>query len=1373
MDTIVPNPDKNSQDLASLDNFSQESASLDKLAPEHQGFDVAESAQTTRQINREQAQQQLAALGYTFSAGDTVYLRGFYHPTDPRKKKDKGRKETATSLDKLIAHATRFQNEGRGIYFVVNGGGQKDDDVSTGRAIFYEHDNLDKAAQIELWKNLGLPEPSLQIDTGGKSIHSYWVFDEPVAVEKWRSLQTDLLEFADADRSIKNPSRVMRLAGAWHTSGNQSLIINNSGKRYTYDELREVIPEPKQPEAKQPKLQLEATSNKPNSYKEIEVPVSTPALGNFSQGSFDIRDHQDKLEPGKGDNFFTCPSCGGRRLGINPKTGAYKCWSGDCASADIREAIRPLAEFLAEVKDDRTFQPAIKPKATKKEYPPVPIPIGAKLLRLPAPGQSPHPEQLKDAPSRVPRNALQITYEYSPTQKVVRYEWPDATNPKGRDKTYSQFHIDPDGKKDWAKGDARWPAYQLAEVVETLKTLPNGQAVGVLTLEGEPNVELGRSHSIAGLTVQGSNWTESEIEAAVKELKATGKNVALVKLRDNDATGIKNANLVRSVCDRLQFPCVIIDPRKIYSDIPEKGDIREILEAIGADEFLNRVNAEIAAQAENPEPLLALEKALPFEPNTKYTQHLRRWKKSKVYTATVVSDSRFVDFLAPGPNTITFIKGGLGSGKTQRVAEVITAVTTGKIFLLGHRNALLRNTIKRFNETSKCKFYHIKYDDGEIMLLDPNGRVASCVDSLKKFMDDCADEDCTIILDEVESVVRHILAGGTISANDRMAILDKFTRLLNSCSRIILLDGHLTDATVAYIASLSPGKAITKYENTFKGGLPKVEIFRSSGAPLKASEIEAFTKDLILKAERPAVFCDSKDDAIAIYKQLEEVHGEGTGLLLTADTASEDWQAEFMDEPKESIKKYQWKFIVASPVAESGVDIPTEDYFSEAFGIFGGVVSVNSVCQMVRRVRHPINGIKILCVSRSRYSADGGDIYAARIQQLLLERLTADIAEFDERPEADIHAELLEQIKTCIHHKAWFNLKVLENLERPYFYEFVCELLRDSGHEVVELDIENAVTETHKQVKEEVRWEYAEAVANAKIIPIATADKILKKHEAKKDEILSATRAVYVDQLPGIEITSSLIHRLKKERNLLSGMRNLWYFQNPDKAKQLREYRWEEGKIKVFGSDHRKNSLILRTLLKLDIGKFLECERSFCNDSPEVLEVIKWGGTKEATTAGLKIANQSPIQYLQSLLAHLGIKLIGERKKGEQRRYSYKPECGSLPADFNELYAAVSAKMLQKWEEKVQKKEAEKRSTITPETLDNIDLEPIPPLTNFSYNNVVGGGTETEENLEAQIYQPEPEVESPIAQEAWAGSSASLESGLNAVCWSFLRAATS
>ncbi|MBD2358134.1 DUF3987 domain-containing protein, partial [Tolypothrix sp. FACHB-123] len=210
-------------------------------------------------VDRDQIAQHLAALGY--KRGDTIYLRSFYPNDDPRKKDDKGRSASVNNLEQLIKTVSAWQSDGRGVYFVVNGGGQADKDVTSCRAIFYEHDNLDKQLQVELWHSLGLPEPSLQVDSGGKSIHSYWIFDEPCTVEQWRSLQTDLLEFADADRSLKNPSRVMRLAGCWHFAANnipnsQSQIILNSGKRYSYQDLRENIPTKKTAATAPRELQL-------------------------------------------------------------------------------------------------------------------------------------------------------------------------------------------------------------------------------------------------------------------------------------------------------------------------------------------------------------------------------------------------------------------------------------------------------------------------------------------------------------------------------------------------------------------------------------------------------------------------------------------------------------------------------------------------------------------------------------------------------------------------------------------------------------------------------------------------------------------------------------------------------------------------------------------------------------------------------------------------------------------------------------------------------------------------------------------------------------------------------------------------------------
>ena len=100
---------------------------------------------------------------------NTVRLRSFYPKGHPLKNTDRGKKSHAD-----INWITQCQIEGRGVYVVVNDGGDTDSEITSCRAFFCEWDDRPKEQQINAWKDLGLPEP-LQIDTGGKSIHNYWV----------------------------------------------------------------------------------------------------------------------------------------------------------------------------------------------------------------------------------------------------------------------------------------------------------------------------------------------------------------------------------------------------------------------------------------------------------------------------------------------------------------------------------------------------------------------------------------------------------------------------------------------------------------------------------------------------------------------------------------------------------------------------------------------------------------------------------------------------------------------------------------------------------------------------------------------------------------------------------------------------------------------------------------------------------------------------------------------------------------------------------------------------------------------------------------------------------------------------------------------
>ena len=228
-------------------------------------------------LDRSSAIAQLEILGY--KRGDAIYIRAFLPKEDPRYAPNTGRKADKLSWEQV----ERWQEQGYGIYIVVNGGGHKDEDVKKCRAIFCEFDDRPIEDQINFWQDLGLPEPSMQIATR-KSVHTYWVFDEPIAVEQWRELQAALLTYTASDRALKNPSRVMRLAGAFHIKpGHEPVrcdLIHSSGKCYNYQELRSAIPVS---QSTTPAITLS-----PSSVPQSQVNLVTPEARRFEDISIPV-----------------------------------------------------------------------------------------------------------------------------------------------------------------------------------------------------------------------------------------------------------------------------------------------------------------------------------------------------------------------------------------------------------------------------------------------------------------------------------------------------------------------------------------------------------------------------------------------------------------------------------------------------------------------------------------------------------------------------------------------------------------------------------------------------------------------------------------------------------------------------------------------------------------------------------------------------------------------------------------------------------------------------------------------------------------------------------------------------------------------------
>ena len=131
------------------------------------------------------------------------------------------------------------------------GGGVQDIDVTTVPALFVEWDDgASIEEQMQRCQSLKLPEPSLMVSTGGKSVHCYWVLLEPMAPEPWRVMQARLIDYAGGDTQCKNPSRVMRLPGSIYYDKKtgqptgQCRILRDTGTRYSAAEIEECLPAP-------------------------------------------------------------------------------------------------------------------------------------------------------------------------------------------------------------------------------------------------------------------------------------------------------------------------------------------------------------------------------------------------------------------------------------------------------------------------------------------------------------------------------------------------------------------------------------------------------------------------------------------------------------------------------------------------------------------------------------------------------------------------------------------------------------------------------------------------------------------------------------------------------------------------------------------------------------------------------------------------------------------------------------------------------------------------------------------------------------------------------------------------------------------------
>jgi hypothetical protein len=296
---------------------------------------------------------------------EPIRLRAFA----PKKAPNKDSRFTAQKIEvtrHTLATDTTLQaklkelNNTRGLYFVVNTGGDEDKDITRFNAWFAEDDTRPVEEQNLILDAAPL-SPSIRIVTR-KSIHAYWLQKGDCIETEWRDMQARLIAHFGGDEKIKNPSRVMRLPFFNHVHYEKEtgalsykrveLVEFALERRYTLAEMQAAFAPVSEPES-QPGAPVHAASQGASEFASWDD-IHAEAARRIRLSSKARTDRKGWTHaPG-----ICHGSTDGKALYVSPD-GAYGCLNR-CTTATIR-TVHGLPERPNTIEPERPLNSNIKP----------------------------------------------------------------------------------------------------------------------------------------------------------------------------------------------------------------------------------------------------------------------------------------------------------------------------------------------------------------------------------------------------------------------------------------------------------------------------------------------------------------------------------------------------------------------------------------------------------------------------------------------------------------------------------------------------------------------------------------------------------------------------------------------------------------------------------------------------------------------------------------------------------------------------------------------------------------------------------------------------------------------------------------------------
>jgi hypothetical protein len=305
------------------------------------------------------------------------------------------------------------------------------------------------------------------------------------------------------------------------------------------------------------------------------------------------------------------------------------------------------------------------------------------------------------------------------------------------------------------------------------------------------------------------------------------------------------------------------------------------------------------------------------------------------------------DSIKNNTHSVIAVKSNMGTGKTYCIAECINEMgknlqTAGVVSFRVSLANKYTTDFKGFTcyNTKKQKIID---DDKWVCQADSIHRIKPTEKPLE-----------ILVLDEVDQLRKHMTAETFMKNSNYLSNRAGLRQLIKTTKQVVIMSANITKADLDWIDSMRAKDTQLIINNRY------VSDPREINMVCKNKIIESIIDDFKHKRKFAIAHNGSVVKQDALKRQILRSNGHSPQteqydiLLINSATMSDDNVKLALENPNVEFGKYAG--IIYSPSVQSGLSYDVRDTIHSIYGIFGNASnSTNDACQMLHRIRNPVN----------------------------------------------------------------------------------------------------------------------------------------------------------------------------------------------------------------------------------------------------------------------------------------------------------------------------------------------------------------------------------------------------------------------------------